>query len=93
MLEAGVSLAEFWDSTMRELQLVIRARTRRRNLDLLFLAWHTAALSRVAKFPSLADLMGESKTPEQVEAELTEKELDYIEIAAAHERAKAKRSD
>lgn len=63
-LRCGVSVAEFWEMTPRETLLTIEAAIwidRRRVRQDLSLAWHTAALSRVKRMPSLKRLLASSK--------------------------------
>jgi hypothetical protein len=88
-LEAGISLADFWHATARELSLRASANLRRRTRDSLFMAWHVAALMRVEKLPSLDELLADPKTPAELEAERLENAAAFAELTAAHARAKA----
>lgn len=73
----GLSHEEFWNATDAEiddLQRAFAATERSRRA----LAWETAWLSRVAKFPSLLIFLGE----EQPNAPLTREEIEHREREA-----------
>lgn len=54
-------MSEFWQATPRHLWNAQRAYARRRG----WLAWHTAALGRIDKFPDLGELTGDHKPKKQ----------------------------
>jgi len=50
----------FWRLTLREIGVILdgeAARAKRQRSDTAWLAWHTAALQRVKKFPKLKDML------------------------------------
>lgn len=82
-LRAGLTVAEFWDLTPRETERVLdaaawrREQAHRRDLSL---AWHTAALMRTRRLPSLAHLL---RPPSQVaNVPIEERRKEFEEMQA-----------
>ena len=67
-LMAGMSISDFWESTPREIDIVIQAHIESRK-EAVALAWLNAAWQRCKKLPSLSSVIGTEKvnqTPEQM---------------------------
>ena len=59
-LKAGLSVAEFWDLTPKELRLCFEADQWRQTQQVqrdAWLAWHIAALSRTKRLPPLRQML------------------------------------
>ncbi len=89
-LEVGLSIEAFWNITPRELRIAALARWRSARRDGLFIAWHTAALTRTAQFPTLEELLAEPKTEEEQARELADAGRDFDQLLAIREKAKVK---
>jgi len=88
-MELGVTATEFWNLTSRELALYADARVRRVEREVrrdLVLAWHIAALSRSTKFPTLAELVGDPKSPKQLNIERRRHQREHEQLAEARKR-------
>ena len=78
-------MLEFWDMTPRETAAAIDAAgwrmDRERRLQ-MSLAWHTAALSRAKKLPSLAQLIKPPPAKKLEGAELEKRKQEFEEMRA-----------
>lgn len=82
-MELGLSPAEFWNFTPRELALLARARGRRAETEtrrLLAIAWHVAAFMRVEKLPPLEQILAPPKSTKAEEQELARLAREHEEI-------------
>jgi hypothetical protein len=82
-LDAGVSVAEFWALTPRETFMVLAAAGRRFEREHrrdAWIAWHTAALGRVKKLPSLQRLMPVKPARTLHGAELAKRRAEFDEL-------------
>ncbi len=71
---AGIKVADFWDMTPRETEVVIDAYVDKKELEgkeMRAHAWMVAALSRSKKMPELDKFLDppKPKTPEEIEAD------------------------
>lgn len=86
-LRCGVSVLEFWDLTPRETYMAIEAalwRDRRRQKQDLSLAWHTAALTRVKRMPSLKSLLtSQTKARRLKGEELRKRRREFREMSGS----------
>jgi hypothetical protein len=74
---------EFWDLTPRETYAVIRAaewRMEQAQRGRAWLAWHTAALSRARRLPSLRRLLGGGEAKELQGDELERRRQEHEEL-------------
>jgi len=73
----GLNIEQYWDMTPREFQIYIKAHQKAKKEkynELLYLAWHTAALSRQEKLPELEEIL-KDKSEEEPKAAQTEAEM------------------
>jgi len=80
-----VSVAEFWALTPRETFMVLAAAGRRFEREHrrdAWIAWHTAALGRVKKLPSLQRLMPTKPARSLHGAELQKRQREFDELKA-----------
>jgi hypothetical protein len=60
---------EFWESSLRELDILVRADQKKKEYEiqtLMWQAWHTAAFTRAKKLPSLKKVLKDLKhTPKK----------------------------
>lgn len=86
-LRCGILVADFWEMTPRETKMAIEAaiwRDERQQRQALSLAWHTAALSRAKRLPSLKRLLSTSsgsKARPLRGPELRKRRREYEEMA------------
>jgi hypothetical protein len=77
---AGFSPDAFWALTPREYAAHMRGaakRIERERDDLMWLAWHVAALSRTSRFPALEDL----RRPAGPKRKMTPEEFEAVRLA------------
>jgi hypothetical protein len=82
-LKFGLSVQEFWDMTPRETIAALDAaawRIRQEQMQMLSLAWHTAALTHARKLPPLARLLSRLQKPDKKEAPLAERRAEFEEM-------------
>jgi len=72
----GLTIEQYWDMTPREFQIHIKAHEKlkkEKRDELLYLAWHTAALTRQEEFPKFEEVLKE--TPQKPKKPQTEAEM------------------
>jgi hypothetical protein len=82
-LEIGLTVQEFWDMTPREFSFAVEAENRRRkaqNHRDAWLVWHTEALRRTKKMPSLKKLAGEAETKVLTDEEKAQLQREHEEM-------------
>ena len=85
VLKCGIPMLEFWEMTPREAMLAIGAanwRAEQKQRGWLWLAWHTAAQSRVKTLPSLASLLQPPETKKLEGAALENRRREFEEMKA-----------
>lgn len=85
--KVGISPLSFWDMTPRETVVAFDAaawRAEKEQRRTLSLAWHVAALQRVKRLPSLAQLLRPRQPAREVPIE--ERRREFVELKAAWER-------
>jgi hypothetical protein len=92
-VECGLTPDEFWNATLRELEILGRARRSREAASYrraAWTAWHVAALMRVgAEFPPLAEFLEPPRAPTAEEE--AERARDHAEMLELRRRMKENR--
>jgi len=79
--KAGVSTLEFWEMTPRELNLAMEAaswRMQNEQMIAMSLAWHTAALTRAKRMPTLREMLNRIKPKKQIPVEQQRDDFERI---------------
>lgn|GEM_PF-3204478 len=90
-LYMGLTVAEFWAMTPRELAIASDAAVRRQKREQrrdAWIAWHIGALQRVKRLPSLKQLMGEMQTRALSPDEAQRRKQEHNELVSRYESAK-----
>ena len=77
-VQIGLSIDQYWDMTPREFQIHIKAHQKlkkEKRTELLYLAWHTAALTRQEEFPDLKEVL---KDPTEEKPKLAQTEAEML---------------
>ena len=78
-MEAGLDPAQFWQLTLREIQVIIDAAARRLQREHEMTAWHawtTASLGRLKRIPPLRKIL-----PKGMKRQQTAEEMQAIALA------------
>ncbi len=81
----GLTVAEFWAMTPREMAMAAKAHNRRSRSEHrrdAWLAWHVGALVRTKRMPPLKQLMGEMQTKVLTAEEAERRKAEHEEMVA-----------
>jgi len=82
-LRAGIPALDFWQMTPREVYAAIDAATwrmKQKHWENAWLAWHTAALERSKRMPSLKDLIDPPATKALTPEEAAQHKKDFEQM-------------
>lgn len=95
-LRAGVPVLQFWEMTPRETLGAIEAaawRIEQETHGAISQAWHTAALMRARRFPSLRSLLRKAQPSEAARQPIAERRREFDEMKRAWARDTGKDND